>query len=97
MISKEQIEHIAKLARIKLKEGEIEKYQKDLSEILEYFGVLQGVDTSAVEPMTHSIALTNVAREDSARPWSAELLQKLVDMFSAAREGFLKVKAIFAR
>lgn len=97
MISKEQVEHIAKLARIKLKEEEIEKYQKDLSEILEYFAVLQEVNVSRAEPMTHSITLENVSREDAVRPGNPALLQKLVAMFPGVREGFLKVKAVFVR
>lgn len=97
MISKEQVEHIAKLARIKLKEDEIEKYQKDLSEILEYFNVLQEVDVSRVKPLTHSIALANISREDVARPGTPELVQKLIDMFPSVRDRFLRVKAIFSR
>ena len=97
MISREQVQHIAKLARIELKDQEVEKFQKDLSEILEYFTVLQGVDVSQVEPMTHSIALENVSREDVARLKNPALLQRLVNMFPAARDGFLKVKAIFSR
>lgn len=97
MISKEEVQHIAQLARIRVDEKDVEKLQKDLSEILEYFSVLQEVDVSQVEPMTHSIALENVSRQDIARPKSPALLEKLVAMFPAAREGFLRVKAIFAR
>ena len=41
MISKEQVTHIAKLASLELKEEEVAKYQKDLSEILDYFDTLK--------------------------------------------------------
>lgn len=98
MISKEEVQHIAQLARIRVDGKDIEKLQQDLSGILEYFGVLQEVvDVSGMEPMTHSITLENVSREDAARPGSPALIQKLIDMFPAAREGFLKVKEILVK
>jgi aspartyl-tRNA(Asn)/glutamyl-tRNA(Gln) amidotransferase subunit C len=97
MITKEEVQHIAQLARIRVNERDSEKLQQDLSEILEYFNVLQKADVSRVEPMTHSIALENVSREDIARPGSPVLVQKLIAMFPAIRDGFLRVKAIFAR
>ena len=97
MITKEEVQHIAQLARIRIDEKDGEKLQQDLSEILEYFNVLQGVNVSRVEPMTHSITLKNVTREDVARTKDLSLLQKLIDMFPAVRDGFLRVKAIFTR
>ena len=97
MITKEEVQHIASLARIRIDEKDVEKLQQDLSEILEYFSVLKEVNVSQVEPMTHSIALESVTREDVARLKNPALLQRLVNMFPAAREGFLKVKAIFSR
>ncbi len=103
MISKEEIQHIAQLARIRVNENDLEKLQQDLSEILEYFNVLKEANVSGIEPMT-LVSLReiprmgkNVSREDVARPGSPALLQKLVTMFSAVREGFLRVKAIFSR
>ena len=97
MITKEEVQHIAQLARIRVNEKEVEKLQKDLSEILEYFNVLKEVDASGVEPMTHSIALKNVSREDVARAKDPTLVQRLVAMFPAVRDRVLKVKAIFSR
>ena len=55
MISKKEVEHIAKLARIGLTSGEIEKFQKELSSILDYFEKLEEVDVSEAEPTSHSI------------------------------------------
>lgn len=96
MISKEEVQHIAQLARIKLTKDEIEKFQQDLSGILDYFAVLKDADTSKVEAATHSMILENVQREDKAQPASPKLVEKLIALFPAAREGFLKVKAIFS-
>ncbi|MBI2124016.1 MAG: Asp-tRNA(Asn)/Glu-tRNA(Gln) amidotransferase subunit GatC [Candidatus Wildermuthbacteria bacterium] len=81
MITKEEVQHIANLARIRVNEKDIEKLQQDLSEILEYFNVLKEVDVSGVEPMTHSIALESVSRDDIARLSNPILVQKLINMF----------------
>ena len=97
MISKEEVQHIAQLARLRIDEKDVAKLQQDLAEILEYFEVLQEADVSKVEPMIHSVALENVSREDAVRSKDPGLAQKLVDMFPSVREGFLKVKAIFVR
>lgn len=64
MITKEQVEHVAKLARLTLTENEIELYTKQLSHILEYIDQLNEVNTEGVEPMTQPIPTVNVMRED---------------------------------
>jgi len=66
MISKEEVKHIAKLARLGLTEKEIAKYQRELSSILDYVEKLKEVDVSRVEPTSHSIAMENVMRDDRA-------------------------------
>ena len=96
MITKEEVQHIAKLARIKLAEDEIEGFQHDLSLILDYFGVLSDVDTSQVAATTHSILLENVQREDKTLPFNPKLIEKLIALFPVAKEGFLKVKAVLS-
>ncbi len=63
-LSKEQVEDIAKLGRLSLTEEEIEKYSKDLNQILGYVEKLQEVDTSKVEPMTGALEFHNVTRPD---------------------------------
>lgn len=64
MITKEQVEHVAKLARLNLTEEETELYTKQLSKILDYIDQLNQVDTSGVEPMTQPIPTVNVMRDD---------------------------------
>jgi aspartyl-tRNA(Asn)/glutamyl-tRNA(Gln) amidotransferase subunit C len=68
MISREDVEHVAALARLGLTEGEIDLMQDQLNRILEAVGQLQSVDTSSVGPTAQVIALENVMREDVARP-----------------------------
>ena len=61
------IRHIAKLARLKIEEHEIEKATKELSAILEYVNVLNELDTSSVEPTAQITGITNVLRKDEVR------------------------------
>jgi aspartyl-tRNA(Asn)/glutamyl-tRNA(Gln) amidotransferase subunit C len=63
-ISKEEIEHIAVLARLSLTEEEKELFGPQLSGILGYMEQLNKLDTKEVEPTSHVLALENVMRED---------------------------------
>jgi len=94
MISKEEVEHIAKLARIELSGKEVEKFQKDLSAILDYFDIMKKVDTKDVEPMTHSVIVENIKRQDAADKPDHEATQKLLATAPKEKDGFIKVKSI---
>ena len=67
-LSREEVLHIARLARLGLAEAEIDKLREQLSDILENFEILQQVDTSDVPPTAQSTALQNVMREDKVAP-----------------------------
>ncbi len=67
-LSREEVLHIARLARLGLSKAEVDRLGEQLSNILENFKILQQVDTSGVEPTAHSIALQNVMREDEVAP-----------------------------
>jgi aspartyl-tRNA(Asn)/glutamyl-tRNA(Gln) amidotransferase subunit C len=95
MLSKEETEHIAKLARLGLSDQEIAKYQKDLSAILGYVDKLKEVDIEGVKPFTHSIDISNVLRPDSKIERTKEELGKLKDQMPETKDGYLKVKSIF--
>ena len=68
MISRTDVEHVARLARLGLTDDEIDLMQGQLNRILEAIGQLQSVDTSAVGPTAQVIALENVMRDDEPRP-----------------------------
>lgn len=68
MISRSDVEHVARLARLGLTDDEIDRMQGQLNRILEAIGQLQSVDTSAVGPTAQVIALENVMRDDVPRP-----------------------------
>jgi len=63
-VSKKDIEHIAKLARLKFNDEEANKMQDEMNKILEYVEKLNELDTSEIEPLTHVLDLKNVTRED---------------------------------
>ena len=68
MISREDVEHVAALARLGLTDDEIDLMQGQLNRILEAVNQLQSVDTSSIGPTAQVIALQNVMRDDVARP-----------------------------
>lgn len=94
MLSKEEVKKIAKLARLGLTEKEIEKFQKDLSSILDYFEKLKEIDVSNVPATSHSIELENVTRADNIEKLKSENQKKLLDLMPEKKEGYLKVKSI---
>jgi len=67
-ISREEVLHIALLARLGLTDEEVDRLSEQLSNILENFEILQQVDTTDVPPTTQSIALQNVVSDDSIAP-----------------------------
>lgn len=93
-LSKEDVQHIAKLAHIELRESEVEQFQAELSSILDYFQVLEKVDVSKVEPMTHSVFLENVTREDRAAKQNDEVSRKLLEAAPQRKERLFKIKSI---
>jgi aspartyl-tRNA(Asn)/glutamyl-tRNA(Gln) amidotransferase subunit C len=68
MISREDVEHVAALARLGLTDAEIDLMQVQLNRILEAVNQLQAVDTSSVGPTAMVIQLENVMRDDVSRP-----------------------------
>ena len=66
-LSREEVIHIAALARLGMTDDEIEKAREQLSNILENFEVLKEVDTTRVPPTAQSINLVNVLRDDTTQ------------------------------
>jgi aspartyl-tRNA(Asn)/glutamyl-tRNA(Gln) amidotransferase subunit C len=67
-LTREEVEHIARLARLGVSESDIEKFREQLSVILEHFDRLQQLDTDQVEPTLHTLTIHNVMSEDSVQP-----------------------------
>lgn len=67
-LSREDVLHIAQLARLVLTEAEITRMQEQLSDLLEHFEVLQKVDTEGVPPTAQSVDLQGIMRADDVKP-----------------------------
>lgn len=91
-LTREEVLHIARLARLGLSEEDIEKFQSQLSTILEHFQVLRQVDTEGVPPTSHTLPLENVMRDDVVQPsWPVDRILANAPQ----REGdLLRVRAV---
>jgi aspartyl-tRNA(Asn)/glutamyl-tRNA(Gln) amidotransferase subunit C len=65
-LTREEVLHVAKLARLSLNPAEVDLFTRQLNDILAYVSQLQEVDTEGVSPMTHVVPVFNVFREDDA-------------------------------
>lgn len=92
-ITKETLEYLAQLARIKLDPAHEEKLLADLKSILGYVSELQSVDTSKVEPMNGGTLLTDIFREDGL-PENTNRGAGL-EQFSDNKDGYLKIPPVF--
>lgn len=95
MLTKKEVEHIAKLARLGLSEKEIEVFQGELSSILDYVSQLQEADISNVEPISNITGAKNVFRKDEAKKIEIESVKKIMGEAPDLQGGYIKVKAVF--
>jgi aspartyl-tRNA(Asn)/glutamyl-tRNA(Gln) amidotransferase subunit C len=68
MIDREQVLHVAKLARLRLTDDEVERMSGELSTILGHIETISELDLDGVAPTSHVVELENVLREDKPRP-----------------------------
>ena len=91
-LSREEVLHIALLARLGLTDEEVDRLSEQLSNILENFEILQQVDTTDVPPTAQSIALQNVVSDDAIAP---SLPSNEVLANAPQKEGdFFRVRAV---
>ena len=68
-ITKEEVLHVANLARLDIDMSFLDKFAKQIGTILEYVDILNQVDTEGVSPTSHAISLTNAFREDEEKEY----------------------------
>ena len=68
MISREEVLHVARLARLELGGAEIEPMARELSAVLDHVARIKELDLADVEPTSHVVELTSALREDVVRP-----------------------------
>ncbi|BAC12720.1 Asp-tRNA(Asn)/Glu-tRNA(Gln) amidotransferase subunit GatC [Oceanobacillus iheyensis] len=71
-ISKDQVKHVAHLARLELDDEAVEKMSDELSAIIDFAEQLNELDTDSVEPTTHVLNLKNVMRKDEPKKWISQ-------------------------
>lgn len=91
-LTREEVLHIAWLARVGLSEADVAKFQEQLSGILDHFATLQALDTEGVEPTSHPLPLESVMRPDEARPSLAR--EDVLANAPQADEGAFRVRAV---
>ncbi len=89
-LSKNEVVNLARLARLKLSDVEIIKYQKDLNSILKYVEALNGVDTSGLEPTLQVTGLENVTRPDKVRKQLSSP-EQLLSITPDRKDDYIKV------
>ena len=67
-ISRNEVEKVSLLGRLRLSEEELEKMTSQMGAILEYFALLKQVNTEGVEPMAHALDVSDVFRPDRVGP-----------------------------
>ena len=92
-LTRQQVEHIAELAKLGLSQEEIERFQEQLSAILDHAAVLQRLDTEAIPPTAQVIGLRNVMRADVARPCLP--VEDVLGNAPARKDSFFCVPPVF--
>ena len=91
-INKEEVEHIALLARIQLSEEETNNYTEQLSSVLGWVEKLKQLDVSEVEPTAHVFPMSNVFREDKVT--TSFTVEKALANAPVAKDSFFRVPKI---
>ncbi|MBH8598491.1 Asp-tRNA(Asn)/Glu-tRNA(Gln) amidotransferase subunit GatC [Thermoactinomyces sp. CICC 10523] len=92
-ISKEQVQKVAALARLKLTEQEADQYTVQLNNILQFAEKLNELETEQVEPTSHVLPMANVLREDEVMPSLPR--EKALANAPDQQDGMFRVPAVF--
>jgi aspartyl-tRNA(Asn)/glutamyl-tRNA(Gln) amidotransferase subunit C len=90
-LTREQIVSLARLARLKIDDEEVSKYQSELSVILDYIDMLDNIDVSGLEPTYQVTGLQNVFREDVVQKQPTDA-GKLLSLTPSKQDRYIKVK-----
>ena len=93
-LTKEEVEHVVKLAKLSISDQELEKYLKQLGEVVNYIGELNEVDTEDTEPTSQTTGLENVTRADEVTPQQSLTDESALSGTEAVHNGYFKVEAI---
>ena len=91
-ITIEQVEYIAKLAKLEFSDSEKDKLTGELNRILQYMEKLNELDTTGVEPLSHPTEVTNVMRPDKVKPSMSS--EEALNNAPSKEKGFFKVPKV---
>ena len=93
-LSLDEVRHVAKLARLRLTDEQLEKYRGQLSAVLDHIAKLSELDVEGVEPMAHPSDLVNRLDDDNvSEPLAVE---KVLAIAPATEQGYLAVPKVLA-
>lgn len=95
-LSKQDVLHVAKLAKIDLTDSEVDKFTSQLSLVLEYMSELNDVDTSNVEATSQTTGLENVTRTDLIKTENILSQDEALSGSDKTHNGYFKVDAILS-
>ncbi len=87
-INKKLIEHVAEVARLELTGKEIEKFSKELKEIIEAFSTLDKIDTKGIETSLQAVELKNILREDKEEKCFTQ--EEALSLSEHKKDGYFK-------
>lgn len=88
------VKHVAKLANLNVDKSEVNKYQKQLSEVLDYVEELNEVDTASVEPTSQTTGLTNKTRKDVIDKKNTLSQKDVLSQASSKHKGYFVVPMV---
>lgn len=92
MLTTDEVKKVAEMARIELSNEEVEKFQQDLSSVLDYVDALKEVDTDGLEIVSSVTGLENVSRADIAKP--IDYQEEIMANAPQTKDKYYKVKSI---
>lgn len=95
-LSKADVLHVAKLAKLDLSDSEVEKFQGQLSKVIDQIGELSEVDTKNVEPTSQATGLENVYRIDEIKSENCLSQDEVLSGTDKIHNGYFKVGAILS-
>ncbi len=91
-LSREEVLHVARLARVGVSEEDVSKFQQQLSQILDHFDTLSHIDTAELPPTTHTLALESVISPD--QPRTSLRQEDVLQNAPSSQDGYLRVRAV---
>ncbi len=91
-ITRKDVEHVARLARLALREDEKDHFTEQLGKILGYIERLNELDTSKIAPTAHPFSSKTVWREDKTYRWSSP--ESILENAPEKEESFFKVRKV---